>query len=211
MHVPFVLPQLLTPISLSIVAGICARSHHQASAADDTFAIPPFVGYLMLGCGAFFCFVPFLPRAAGDMSATRFLFIMTPAWGGAFAAAIYFFRYRVVVTDATLTVGAFRKRVIPFEDVIDYDVISGSRSAELVVYLRDGTKLKLSGLLPDFDELVGMINSHMATPANGQFDSPAELLDRAARAQAARHVGWIMAVGLVLVAVAVYVTSRLGY
>jgi hypothetical protein len=69
--------------------------------------------------------------------------------GGAFLAAVYFFRYRVVITDATLSVGSFLRTTVPFEDVIHYDVLSGRYSPELIVYLRDGRKFTLSGMLPD--------------------------------------------------------------
>jgi hypothetical protein len=201
MHYHF-LPSLLTPLTLSIISLICARSHHQASEQDDTFVLPPFLGYLMLGIGLFLCAVPFvLPGAAGDMSQWRFFLIFAPAWGGVFLAALYFFRYRVVVTDTTLTVVGVRRHVVSFEDVVDYDVIVG-RGSELVVYLRDGKKLILSGLLPDFDELVGLVNSHRAIPPPGQMDTPEKIRDRFLRARDARRANWL-AIGGILICVGV--------
>ena len=192
MHSNLYLPQLLTPITLSVVAAVCARSHHQASDTDDTFVLPKFVGYLMIACGLVFCAIPFLPRPrGGDLSAAKFYLICVPFWGGAFLAAAYFFRYRVVITANTLTVGAFRRRTISFEDVVDYDVLSGRYSPELVVYLRSGKKFTLSGMLPDFDELVGLINSHMAIPPRGSETvvRQSSWIDRVERATLGERIG----------------------
>jgi hypothetical protein len=205
--------QSLTPfvvsISLSVVSAVCAAGHHKETDSEDTFAFPPFVGYLMLFCGIIMCLAPLLPGAAGDIPRVQFFFMFCPFWGGAFLASIYFFRYRVVITDTTLTLGSLRRRQLIFDDVIDWDVIKGGRSSELVIHLRDGEKLRLSGLLSDFDELVGMVNSHMAIPPRGQPDSLAKLRDRAARVRDERIANWMAFVGIGLLAVAVYVASRL--
>lgn len=182
------LAQLLTTATLGIVSALCARSHHQQTNSDDTFLFPPFLGYLMLGGGLFFILMPLLPGAAGNESTTRFFLMFTPFWGCAFLGAIYFFRYRVVITDTTLTVGAFRPRRIACDDIIDWDVVRGQRSSELRVYLRDGRELCLSGLLGDFEQLAGTINSHMAIPPPGHTDSAAKLHDRAARRRNGRLV-----------------------
>lgn len=114
--------------------------------------------------------------------------MFSPFWGGAFLALIYFSRYRVIVTDTTLTVGAFTLRQFSFDDVIDYDVILGRRSGTektvLLIYLRDGTRLRLLNWFnQDFDDLIGLINSHMCIPPRGATDSPAKLRDRAVRAR----------------------------
>ena len=49
------LTPLLTSLSLSVVAGACARSHHLETDSEDVFSISPTVGYLMLGIGLFMC------------------------------------------------------------------------------------------------------------------------------------------------------------
>jgi hypothetical protein len=203
------LTPLMTSLSLSVVAGICARSHHLATDSEDVFGISPAVGYLMLGIGLLMCAVPFLPGAAGDISVIRFFWIFSPFWGGAFFAGIYFFRYQVKVTDTSMTIGAFRRRVIPFSEVIDYDVLSGGRSPELWVYLKDGKKLKFSGLLSDFDELVGMVNSHMEGLPGPQRDSEAKIRDRERRVAGNRAANWIMGTGVVVIAVVVFVLWRM--
>jgi hypothetical protein len=108
-------------------------------------------------------------------------FYFSPFWLAAFAASTFFLRYQVVVRDQTLTYGAFRRRVVRISEVIDFDVLSGSKSSELRVYLRSGKTLKFSGMLRDFDELVGMVNSHMTGAPGTQHDSPAKISDQEKR------------------------------
>ena len=75
-----------------------------------------------------------------------------PFWGGAFLASIYFFRYRVVITDTPLTLGSLRRPQLIFDDVIDWDVIRGGRSSELVIYLRAISDHTLVPLHTDLDQ-----------------------------------------------------------
>ena len=203
------LTPLFTSLTLSVMAGVCARSHHLATDSEDAFAISPVVGYLMLVIGLFMCVAPFLPGAAGDIPVIRFFWMFSPFWGGAFLAAIFFFRYQVKITDTTMTVGAFRRRVIPFSEVIDYDEIRGGRSPELWVYLKSGKKLKFSGLLSDFDELVGMVNSHMEGLPGPQHDSAAKILDRDRRTRGNRDANVIAIVGMVITGIVVFVLWRM--
>ena len=197
---------------MTVVVALCAKSHHKATAIADTFVVPPFVGYLMIACGLLFCAIPFLPRAhGGDLPVGQFLLFGTPMWGGAFLAAVYFFRYRVVITDKAITVGAFWRRTIPFNDVIDYDVISGRYGPEAIVYVRDRTKFSLSGILPDFDELIGLIDSNMAVPPPGSSpDCPAKIEDQARRERGKRDAAWIASAGIVLIIVVACVVHRIS-
>jgi hypothetical protein len=203
------LTPFFTSVTLSLVVAACATSHHRETDSEDTFGVSPVAGYFMLFCGVFFCLAPLLPHAAGSIPTTRFFFMFSPFWSGAFLASVYFFRYRIVITDTTLTIGAFRRRQFSVEDIIDWDVIRGNRSSELVIYLRSGEKLRISGLVADFDEVVGMVNSHMAIRPHGSPDSAAKLRDRADRVRNARGLWWVMLLGLALVVAALYVTSRL--
>ena len=164
----------------------------------------------MLGIGLLMCAAPFLPGAAGDIPVIRFFWMFSPFWGGAFLAAIFFFRYQVKVTDASMTIGAFRRQVIQFSEVIDYDVLAGGRSPELWVYLKNGKKLKFSGLLSDFDELVGMVNSHMEGLPGPQHDSAAKIRDQEKRKHDNRVTGWFLIVGYGFVGVLVFVLWRMG-
>jgi hypothetical protein len=201
----------MTSLTLNVVCGICARSHHQVSDDADTFTISPVAGYMMICVGVLCCVGPFLPRVAGDMSTIRFFWYSSPFWLLAFIGAAFFFRYRVVVRDQTLTLtyGAFRRRVIPFSQVIDFDVLHGQKSGELWLYLKTGKRLKFSGLLSDFDELVGMVNSHMAGLPGPQHDSVAKIRDQEKRRADNRTANRVMFIGLSIVALVVFVLWRM--
>lgn len=207
MHLP--LAPLFTSLTLSVVCWVCARSHHQASDDTDTFTISPAVAYLMLVIGVFTCIAPFLPGAAGNVPTHQFFWMFTPFWLGAFFASAFFFRYRVIVRDDALTYGAFRRRTIPFSEVIDYDEIAGGRSSELWVYLRSGKHLTFSGLLSDFDELVGMVNSHMAGLPGPRHDSAAKIRDRERRQRGNRMANVLAVVGMLIVAAFVFILWRM--
>ncbi len=163
----------------------------------------------MVFAGLAFCAIPFLPGASGNISTIRFFWHFSPVWLFAFVAAAFFFRYRVVVRDETLTYGAFRRRAVPFSEVIDYDVLQGQRSAELWVYLKTGKAIKFSGMLSDFDEFVGLVNSHMAGLPGPQHDSAQKLRDQQKRKQDNKAVGWIMFAGLGIVGLMIFVLWRM--
>jgi hypothetical protein len=188
---------------------MCARGHHQATEDTDTFTISPAVGYLFVGVGMLFCALPWLARREGDQSPSQWFWHFSPIWLLIFTGAAYFFRYRVVVRDQTLTYGAFRRRVVPFSEVIDYDEIQGQRSGELWVYLKSGKHLTFSGLLGDFDELVGMVNSHMEGLPGPQHDSAAKLRDRERRQRGNRMANVLAVVGMLIVAGFLFILWRM--
>jgi hypothetical protein len=199
----------MTSLTLSLLVGICARSHHLSKDDEDVFAISPVIGYVMAACGLICCVVPFLPGAGGDISHTRFFWYFSPFWAGAFTASAYFFRYQVIVKDQSLTFGAFFRRTVPFSEIIDWDVVKGSKASELWVYQRSGQRLKFSGMLSDFDELTGMVNSHMADPPRGHPDSPEKLQDRQLRAQNTRRADRLTYAGLAFIGVVIFVLWRM--
>jgi hypothetical protein len=84
--------------------------------------------------------------------------------------------------------------------VIDFDVITGDRSSVLWVYLKNGKKLKFSGLLSDFDQLVGMVNSHMEGLPGPHHDSPAKIHDQQKRKRDNRIAVWYGVVGILMLA-----------
>jgi hypothetical protein len=186
---------------------ICARSHHRVSEDADIFTVSPVAAYLMLGVAIFFCIVPFIPGVAGHNSTTAFFWEFSPFWLGAFAASAHFFRYQVIVRDNTITYGSFRRAVVPFSEVIDFDV--QRNSSELLFYLKSGRKLKFSGMLGDFDELVGMVNSHMAGLPGPHHDSVAKIQDQTKRKHEYKVSAWFVLVNLAIVAIFVFVLWRM--
>jgi hypothetical protein len=175
----------------------------------DTFVVSPAGGYLMIGIGIVFCVVPFLPGTAGDIPPTSLFWYFSPFWLSAFIAAVFLFRYRVVVRDQTLSYGAFRRRVISFSGVIDFEVLRGQKSSELRVYLKDGERLKFSGMLSDFDELAGMINSHIGGLPGSQRDSAAKIHDQEKRKHDSQIVGGIVIIGTLIVALVAFMLWRM--
>jgi hypothetical protein len=156
------------------------------------------------------CVVFVLPHRAGDELGLPLSLALALISFVGLGVSVYFFCYRVIVKDESITIGAFRKRVIPCESIIDWDVLKGNRSSELIVYLRGGERLRLSGLIGDFDELVGMINSHEAIPPRGHPDSAEKLKDWDARARANRHANWIAISGLIVVGITVIALWKAG-
>jgi hypothetical protein len=198
-------------VTLSVLVAVSARHGRQTSEGTEVFSFSPLLGATTVACGLFLCAVPLVPGIKGNTSPFKFFLELFPFWGGAFAISAYLFRYRIAVTNTTLTIGAFTRKTFQFEDVIDWDIVGGQRGSQLFVYLRSGRKLRISGLIGDFDGLTSLVNSHMATPRPGQPDSVAKLRDRAARAQEARAVWWYLGIGVAIVVIFVWALRQLGY
>jgi hypothetical protein len=197
MHLPDS-PRLAVGLVLGLLTFIAGRSHHHVTDSADIFTFPRAIGYLFSAVALLTFVVPFIVREPGDLNVQLMLIAMALLF---FTGAMHFFRYRVIVTDESVTIGSFRRRVILCDSIVDWDLIRGSRSSELLVYLKNGEKLRLSGLIGDFDELVGMINSHEAIPPRGHPDSAEKLRDRQAREQAQRRGNVIVVAGLIIIGI----------
>ena len=203
------LAPLFTSLTLSVVCGICARRQHQASEEADTFTFSPMIGYLFVGVGMLFCALPWLARRSEDIPPSHLFWRWSPIWLLLFAGAMFFIRYRVVVRDQTLIYGAFRRRAIPFSEIIDFDVLEGRKSAELWVYLKSGRRLTFSGMLGGFDQLVGVVNSHMTGLPPPIHDSAAKIRDRETRKRGHCVANGLAIFGVVVVAAFMFVLSRI--
>jgi hypothetical protein len=93
---------------------------------------------------------------------------------------------------------------------MDFDVIQGRQSSELWVYLRSGKRLKLTGLVGDFDDLVDLVDDRLAEQPGGQHDSDEKLRDQANRIRDIRNGERFTYVGLVILGVAVFVMWWMG-
>ena len=80
------------------------------------------VALLLLG-------VPFLNGAAGDISFGTYFSTFVLLSAGAVGTGIWFFRYRVEITNNNITIGAFRGRTIPFAQIAAYNTERISQSA----------------------------------------------------------------------------------
>jgi hypothetical protein len=68
---------------------------------------------------------------------------------------------------------------------------------------------KFSGMLSDFDELVGMMNSHMVGLPGPNRDSAAEIRDRDRRMRGNRNANRLAVVGIVIAAAFVFILWRM--
>ena len=199
-HTYLPLAPLAVPLTASAILALAARSRHRRQGDKDIYQLPTPLAYLMAIFGVFFLAVPFIPRIGGPDPVKLYFYAFFAAFSaGAFGCALWFVRYRVTVSATTVAVRfLLRERVIPFTDIIDSDVLVGRQARELIVYLRNGHRLRLSGLLQDFDELVDAIqDAHVS-----QVDSAQKLADQQRVITGNRGAGWIMAVGLVLIGLA---------
>jgi drug/metabolite transporter (DMT)-like permease len=178
----------LTPIFLSLTFGLisvaAAKARRDVVGSNEVFRYPPFVGYLMAGFGLVFLCIPFLPPGPRDMPALLWFGFFATFAGLAFAAATYFFRYRVIVDDTTLRFGTLRYRTVPLADVADLDVTEGSRR-ELRVYLRGGERLAFSNMLGDFGGLISTLEYRIGNRQTAQ-----KLRDQRRRLISQRVLNW---------------------
>jgi hypothetical protein len=207
MHQNAVPVQLVVALAFAMIAFVAGRSHHDTVGNDEIYRYPSIVGYLMVGCGCFFLVIPFLTGARGDAPPVVFSLFFAAFAAGAFAAATYFFRYRVVVSDTTLTYGTFGQTSVPLTDVMDCLVTVG-RNQEMTVYLRDGRRVKFSGMLGDFGSLVSTLNNRRGGPPPDSGTWMPKLEDERKRAALARRLNWMTGAGLALLAV-IWATTRL--
>lgn len=149
----------MTPIVVSLVTSLLmtvgAREHHQTAGLAHTYKFPSAYFYTFIGLSAFFTTVPFWPGVTGVQEEGALIAFGTFAlWS--LLAAYYFRRYRLVIEGSRVTVGVLRKREFDVSDIAHSELRSG-RGAELRLQLRDGTKINVSGLVTDFDQLAQSI------------------------------------------------------
>jgi hypothetical protein len=131
---------LVIAATLSVFAFLSAHSHHQAGENADIYAFPPSLGYLLVFCGLIFMSMPFWPGIPGEYSKATFFWVFSPFWGFSFFTAVWFFRYRIIVSKESMCIHSFRKRCVEFNEIIDTDFKIGPRSQEFVIYLKSAKK-----------------------------------------------------------------------
>ncbi|MBB6247202.1 hypothetical protein [Rhodanobacter sp. A1T4] len=195
----FLLPtSVVVPLALSVVLAVSARSRHKHLVDKDIYCLPLPLAYLMAVIGVGFLGVPFIPGVEGSAAPLWFDAFFASFSTAAVVASIFFMRYRVILGAKSLDVRfLLNERVIPLTDIIDTNVLEG-RARELIVYLRGGRRLKLSGLLQDFDDLVARIQDTQVS----RTESAEKLADQQRAAVESQGAIWIICIGLALVGVA---------
>jgi hypothetical protein len=195
------LTPILMSVSLTVIVALCARSRHLALNDADVYQFPKFLGYMMALCGVLFASAAFLPGMASprDGSVTGVFWLFSPFWIAASMAAIYFFRYRVVITRDRIAIRSIRERAIDFGEVVDV-ATAPRQSKELLVYLKDGQRLRFSGLLQDYGNLKAQIESNLHRRPGPSTESPARLMDEARDKAAGARERWVLVCGLLVLA-----------
>jgi len=119
----------------------------------------------------------------------------------AFSGAIYFWRYRVIVSQTTITFGAFQPESIALADVVRIDV-SGGRNVTVDVYLRDDRCVRFSSLLVDWAGLIDLIRDRTATGTR---------IEGATAFSTAVQGSWIIALVWLIVAGSIVLLGWLGF
>ena len=184
----------LAGLVFGVIAFAASRTRHETSGGQELYRYPPMVGWLMAICGVFFLCIPLLP-GRGDVPPLAFFAFFAAFAACAFAAAIYFFRFRVIVDETEFKFGTLRFETIPFAEVVDIDVTAGPRS-NLLVYLRDGRRLQFSNMLGDFTGLTDSLGARKAGSAPGTGASLQKLNDQRRRATIERALRWIVCVAV---------------
>lgn len=152
----------LTPMVVSLgiaaLAALGSREHRRVQGDVEIYKFPSVYTYLFVGIFAVFAVVACMPSLTGHDPATIATFWLFPSL--AFVGGLYFFRYRLVIDRGVVTVGAFSRRHIDLGQVVDARLKTG-RGAELTLVLGDGSKVRLSGLLTDFDLLSQTLLDHI--------------------------------------------------
>ena len=142
----------LTPIVVSLGAAalmtLGSREHRCVRDGVEIYRFPAVYTYLFVGTFTIFSVVACMPSLTGPDPAAIAVFWLFPAL--AFVGGLYFFRYRLVIDGGEITVGGFSRRRIDLRQVVDTTLRTG-RGAELILVLGNGSKVRLSGLLTDFD------------------------------------------------------------
>jgi len=141
---------MVVSLGVAALAALGSREHRRVQGDVETYKFPSVYTYLFVGAFAFFAVVACMPSLTGRDPTTIAAFWLFPAL--AFVAGLYFFRYRLVIDRGWITVGAFSPRHIDLGQVVDAKLHTG-RGAELTLVLEGGSKVRLSGLLTDFDLL----------------------------------------------------------
>jgi hypothetical protein len=187
---------ILVTLVFALIAWAASKQRHESLSGDEIYKYPPVTGWLMVACGLFFLCAPFL-GGEGDVPPLLWFSFFAVFAALAFAAAIYFFRYRVIVGDTALKFGTLRFEAVSLADVVDTDVTAG-RNGKLSVYLRTGRRLEFSNMLGDFADLADTVDSRRAHDSPGTGASIQKLEDQRRRASIVRRLNWLVGIAAVI-------------
>jgi len=211
MHIQILIP-LATILAISPIAYVGARTNRENSQYPDTFVLDPRFGHFLIAGGLLVSVFPLLLSFIGrTMPLDKYLLLVVPASLYPIVVAVWYFCYRIVVTDTSIVVFALRPRTVLFADVVDWGVIRGGGTRDLVMYLRSGPRLRIAGhAIKDFNQLVDLVTVRMAPLPAAQPGQSEQFQKLAKRAQSTRALAWILLVGFALLALLLIVITDLS-
>jgi hypothetical protein len=213
------LAYLMTSLTVGLLVMIARGQQHETRDGVDVYTYPVAltraIGIVspLIGLMGVFLWQHGPTRPTEALSGVIFI-----VFGGGMLAFLlaywYFSSFRIEVTEQTLTVrNCLRTRVFDFKDIVDTNEIDGRSvrggNLQLVVYLRNGGKLRFYDTLTDFDDLSELVSYRMAGPPGGQEATAAKLQDIADRIRTKRREAWLLWIGIAVVALA-FVAAKLA-
>jgi hypothetical protein len=154
---------LVVPVTLSMFFALSGRTRHVSLDGADTFRYSPALACLIAFCSLLYACAPLLPRVVDPKDPWFYYFFYGASAAAAMLFAVYLWRYRIVVTSDAITAGAFWHRQFLLSDVVRLQL--NSQANQCLLRFRAGKRLRLSGLLGDFDALVRLLRSRCSESA----------------------------------------------
>ncbi|KGI78696.1 hypothetical protein [Oleiagrimonas soli] len=139
-------------IALLILAGRKKHSRLSGEGDNEVFFFPRPYSLLCAFFAVLYAIIPFVPRLRGNANQVMWFIAWLSISATHLLAGLFFSHYKVVLGRETFSVGTFWTRTFRLSDITSTRLIEG-RSPEYIVFLRNGGKLRFSGLLADFDRL----------------------------------------------------------
>lgn len=212
----------MASITIALLLGLGGRQRHESRDDLDIYFYPPALLWAlalltpvpgMLGAFLYWTWPPTnKPTGVGLIA----LFAVSGCAILTFLCVYWYARmYRVELTDRALTITTWRgSREIALGDIADVNAFDGRTAVggtkRLVVYLRDGRRLGITGILTEFDDLAGSLQSKIVHGQHGSNEGKARLKDIEDSIRNKSRETLFAYIGLGIVAVALLIIWKLA-
>lgn len=168
----------LTPLVVSVVAPLVLvltrRNTHSEERGCSVYMWSQGLAYFILaGYLVLVLLLGFLPQSRAIDDPVGRVVMLTFAVVGALGFA-YIHRYRVIVSDAAIQVGAFSQKRISFSDVADVRYVQGQKSGQIILRSKSGVSINIWETINDFGSCARAINARLPAgitlPSEGRMD-----------------------------------------
>lgn len=126
--------------------------HHRQNDVVGVYRYPRPITWMIFGGAVFFAAVPFLPGSRGDMSLFDFGGIFWLMASIFLLSGVYYTRYRLILSNTALVLGAHGNKRIPISDMASVEV-PDNPGAQICIQLVSGGKIHISQWLVDHHQL----------------------------------------------------------